>query len=185
MPHRPLSPEQQRALHALVWLHDERARQQGRTYVLALAYLRDAFHRPRADWIAVEDHADHYVADRNLVHMIALIAAEYRSECEVVEQRFRFLSRTPELGAFLESVMAEGQISAPPEPQYRLGPVCTHSAQSWYTVGPERRCEDCGTEIRSNGIDGRWYQVIAVPATPKTPPPPPPNAWERLLKDEP
>jgi hypothetical protein len=88
-----ISHQQAEALRALEWLFSLQARREGRTTVLALAYLRHAFDRQPREWVRVVDHT-HTSPDIHalgiIVQSIDQIAVEAGLNIEIDAQRGRF-----------------------------------------------------------------------------------------------
>ena len=155
VPHRPLTEEQAAALRALDWLHNPHARGEGRTYVLALSYLRRAIDYRDGAWLVVEDHHDGRQADHNLLLTIIDIAAQYGARLEVLPARrsFRMGHLSNRLRTFLDSL---------------LSPVHNAEQDFWANVS----------------IMGRDPWNGDPPPMAAPPPKRPENAWEHITKDD-
>jgi len=156
-----ITHRQAEALRVLDWLFREDepdARRSGRTFILALAYLRYACRRPGTDWINVEDHThvlnrDTREADRVLLSYIANIAEECGAIVEIAQGRFRMTGLDDDAYHFLmeEFVETDFYVGMTPEQQ------------------------------------ARYRQMHGRPVTPQRPPPDPEaprrSLWERLEED--
>lgn len=89
MPAISLTARQRRALRALDWIHDtlDETRQTGRSFVLALSYLRRLTLMPaitRDGWIDVSDHVSNRDTDRMMLDTILRLASRLGFE-EAIE----------------------------------------------------------------------------------------------------
>lgn len=109
-----ISRQQAQALRVLEWLNSDslESRRSGRTFIMALAALRNACNHPNR-WEPIEDHHHTAQADHLLLSMIGNLAREAGAELDVDEarRRFRVIGQHPDARRYVFEAFAEGNIN--------------------------------------------------------------------------
>lgn len=166
-----ITRQQAVALAALDWLFDEsdEHRRSGRTFVLAVAYLRRAARTGR--WVDPEDHHDGGSRDSDLylLRVIQELASQVGIRLDVDgRRRFRVERLSPQAERLLFEGFVEGDVPAVAASE--------RAQQEWLVQGL--------IDIRGVRPRGAPVPPASPPPAPESEKPPPPNLWERLNGDD-